>query len=499
MPPGGARGQSTVPIQCCSQTPEELAAGLTPNTAYPLQNVLRYGADPTGKVDCTESLKHAFALGNEITVPAGDYKIAGTVAKVLTKSFSIRGAGQGSTRILQHADADAFALVSTGPSGVQITVEGLSIIPATSMSNGAALNFRDDRALPTVTVRDVFIGTSGGGEFKYGIRMLNCTEAQFERVTIYGLGSDRLVAWDLRSTAPSTVPKFFGCSVYNALTAVNIENSVKPGIEGVQLYGCDFVAVSTGVRYRNSVADFAYFPPQITWIGGHINASYRNFDIEQATQVIILGALLYNSASGGQFIRLATCSDLNIQSNEFVQVGGSSDGIAFGAGGLVNGGIIANNHFSLGEASSAINLNAANIQNLDISNNVRRGGAATIKITGALKSTVRMTNNFPLDAEDASQLSSVAGTSLSLIGLRANFILVSAPQTAVVISKLVSRRIGETVTLKCDSPLLTLQHNGSSPDGFVLRGATNFTFGSGSLITFYNGNGGYWTEISRSV
>ena len=499
LPPSSTQAQSSAAAQCCPPTHDELAAGVVPNTDYPPQNVLRYGADPTGLADSTLSLIRAVSLNDEVLVPAGDYKISGTISKTLTKSFRIQGAGQGVTRLFQHSDADALALSNTSAPGAQITIEGLSLVPATSMSSGAAISIRDDKVLPSVTVRDVFIGGSSGGEFKYGIRTLNCTESRFERVTIYGLNALNLIAWDLRSSIASTVPKFFGCSVYNALTAVNIVNSVKPGIEGTQFYGCDFVAVKTGVFYLNSLPGYTYFPPQITWIGGHINASYRNLDIAQAAQISVLGALLYNSGTDGQFLCLSTCSDLNIQGNQFVQIAGNSDGIQYSSGTLVNGGIIANNHFSMAEKSSAIRLNASHIQNLHVQNNVRLGGATMVSVTGPLENSVRIDNNHPLDTDDVFQLVTLSGPVITLAGLRSNFIVIRAPESNIIITKLLSRRSGETVTLKCDSPNLMLQHNAASPDGFFLKNAANFTFASGSLITLHNGYGGYWTEMSRSA
>ncbi len=184
--------------------------------------------------------------------------------------------------------------------------------------------------------------------------------------------------------------------------------------------------------------------------------------------------------------------------NQFIQIAGSSQGISYSTAGTVYGGIIANNYFWIAGTAAAISLAATGIQNLSITNNIRSGGAAILTVTGTLDNSVTVTNNHPLDADDVFKAISVSGTALSLVGLRTNFVLVNAPESAVTVSRLTSRRLGETVTLKCDSPDLTLQNN-ENTDGFLLKGGENFTFGPKSLITLYKGNGGYWTEISRSA
>jgi lipocalin len=49
-------------------------------------------------------------------------------------------------------------------------------------------------------------------------------------------------------------------------------------------------------------------------------------------------------------------------------------------------------------------------------------------------------------------------------------------------------------TLKCDSALVTLQHNA----GIILKGGANFIFGSTANITLRR-VGGTWYEVGRSA
>jgi hypothetical protein len=82
------------------QTPREKAAGITPlNTSFAPGNVCRYGADPTGTNDSTAAFNAATfhdldysleGLLNEIVVPAGTFRLDGTV--YVRKGQRLRGA-----------------------------------------------------------------------------------------------------------------------------------------------------------------------------------------------------------------------------------------------------------------------------------------------------------------------------------------------------------------------------------------------------------------------
>ena len=461
-------------------------------------NVLLFGADPSGKTDSSDSLNRAFEAGNEVYLPPGVYKISRSIQKILTSSFRLHGAGYGVTKIVQMADADAIVLSNPSGADIQISIESLSIMPGVMMNTGAALNLRDDGSVPSLTVRDIVIGTQVKSEFRYGIRTTNCTESRFDRVSIHGLTSDSLIAWDISATKAASVQKFCGCAVYNAYVAVKITSSTSPGIEGVQFYGCDFVGVMTGVQYNNEIGKFTYFPPQILWMGGHINAGYRNIDVSQATEIIILGALFYNYSSIGEVLYFTSCSDLNIQNNQFVQIAGGGDAISYQTATIANGGVIANNHFSLSSNAVAIRLNALRVQNLSIMDNVRIGGSAMVSVEGALHETVLIRGSIPPDREDINATISVRDGVLSLVGVRSGFVIIMDPPPPVAISFLRSRVLGDTVILQCDSSHLMLKHASSQIDGFKLRNQADFQFSPGSIISLFRSNSGMWIETSRS-
>jgi Pectate lyase superfamily protein len=462
-------------------------------------SVKDFGAKGDGTTDDTAAIQLAINNNNSVFLPSGTYLVSGTLSKTLTSAFSIYGAGIGLTSILKSGDSDLLVLTNTSGGGGQISIKDMTLAPSTAMTVGTAITVTNNSILPSLRVSNVFIGAAATNEFKFGIKAINCTESIFDRVVMYGLGTTNFTGWKITSTIAATVPKWTNCAIYNALASVEIQNTSNPGIEGVQFYGCEFVGVRTGLLYNNTVAAYAYFPPQILWSGGHINASYRNIDITTAAQIIINGSLFYNSGTTGQFINLANCSDLNIQGNNFANIGaGNCNGIAYSSGTTVNGGIIKNNNFSIGVAA-AINMVCTNLQNLEVAGNTRIGAGPMVQTSGVIGNTVNIHDNSPKDSIEIYDLISVSGVNLSLVGLRSNFVQVNAPGSSSTVTSLTSRRSGETVTIKCDSANLTLQHNGINPDGFILKGATNFTFSSGSLITLYKGNGGYWTEVSRSV
>jgi hypothetical protein len=459
------------------------------------------GADPSGVKDSTAAFKAAFADSPFVRAPAGIYRITDTIGKNANTSARLLGDGMGLTFIQMWTDKDLLSFQSAAGSG-QFVVESMTLQPRVDMTVGAAINFRNDTSIPAVRVTDVFIGGPSTYQFKYGIRTNNCAEALFERVVQYGVNNTKFIAWDISATMAATTPKWVACSVYNAQYFVKITNSTSPGIEGVQFAGCDAVNVQYGVSYMNTYG-VGYFPPQVSWFGGHINATVRNFDMAIMSQFTLNGALLYNTGND-VFVSLNTCSSYTIVNNQFINQGGSAIGIRiYSSTGPINGGVIANNDFQLAPAANCIDLNATQpIQNLLIADNQRTTGNKTLNVSaGYKKGTVVLRGNTP-DAEDIAETFSPVGPGnglLSLTGTRADFFNLTGIGQAVTITALVSRRELDEITIKAADGTVTLQHNSTSPDGFVLKGGVNFNLAAGNLITLRKMNGSYWQEISRSV
>jgi hypothetical protein len=486
------------------QTIAESAAGVTPaNYYYSTGNVLRYGTNATpGKTDMSAAFQAAFDQqangGAAAYAPTGTYFIAKVISTSSAAPFTLYGDGMGKTVVIKSVDADCFVVTNSGGARNQITISDLTISPGVAMSGGSALNLTCTGIIPSVTLRNVMILCSGKSVFRYGIKLHNCGEVEMSRVFVYGVGSTPMIGISVTQSVASTVYKFIGCSIYSVACGVTFTDTTSPGIEGIQFYGCDMVGVQCGVLYTNSFGA-GYFPPELTWIGGHINASIRSFDLSIMCQVIIQGLLSYNSGNF-QHIRLANVADVNIQGNTFEQIAGTADGIAMAAGGMLHGGIVSKNMFRMGASGSAVNLNAANLKNLTISDNQRVSGSVTVNVSaGALDGTVLILNNTPRDAIDIFDTTLTGAASMTLAGIRSDYCRIGAPSRATTCTVLTSRRAWDRVILECTSNLLTLQHNAIDPDGFLLAGGVNYTFpATGGRITLEMRNGGYWTEVARA-
>jgi hypothetical protein len=486
------------------QTSAERATGVAPtNYLYSAGNVLRYGGNSEpGTTDMSAAFQAAFDQqakgGAAIYVPSGTYLVASAISTSSPAAFTLYGDGMGKTVIVKSVDGDCFVVTNSGSSHNQITISDLTISPGVAMSTGSALNLTCSRIIPSVTLRNVMILCGGSNIFAYGIKLHNCGEVEMSRVFIYGVSATSMTGILVTHSVASTAYKFIGCSIYNVAHGAVFTDTARPGIEGIQFYGCDIVGVQNGVLYENSFGT-GYFPPQLTWIGGHINASVRSFDLSTMTQIIIEGLLSYNSGSF-QHIRLVNVADINIQGNTFVQTMGTADGIAVAMGITLNGGIIAKNIFRMGASGNAVNLDARNTKNLTISENQRFSGSATVNVSaGTLDGTVLILNNTPRDTLDIFDTTLTGASRMTLAGIRSDYCLIGAPGSATTCAVLTSRRAWDRVILECKSNLLTLQHDPTNPDGFDLAGGLSYTFpATGGRITLEKRNGGFWTEVGRT-
>jgi hypothetical protein len=506
LPASLALAQTSASPQIYPQTPAESAAGVVPiNYHYAAGHLLRYGTNTTpGNTDMSMAFQAAFNQqvhgGASIYAPTGNYLITSVISTSSAAPFTLYGDGIGKTVITKSVDGDCFVIANSGNSHNQITISDLTISPGVAMRTGAALNLSCTGIIPSVTLRNVMILCGGTSVFGYGIKLYNCGEVEMNRVFIYGIDPASMIGVSVTQSGPATVHKFIGCSIYNVAYGVTFKNTTRPGIEGVEFYGCDIVNVQCGVLFTNSFGT-GYFPPLLTWLGGHIHASVRSFDLSIMTQIFIQGLLSYNTGNS-QHIKLSNVGEVSIQGNTFVQIGGTADGIAMAAAerGTLYGGIISKNLFRMGSSGSAVNLNAVNMKNLTISDNQRISGSATVNISaGILDGTVLILNNTPRDKIDIFDTTLTGAASMTLAGIRSDYCHVAAPGAATTCTVLTSRREWDRVILECRSNLLTLQHNASNPDGFFLTGGVNYTFpAAGGIITLEKRYGGYWTEVART-
>ena len=75
-------------------TSQEVSAGVTPsNYGYPANNIIRYGADPTGLNDSTSAIQNAIKVASqnygEVYVPCGTFNVSTTLT--MTTAIVVRG------------------------------------------------------------------------------------------------------------------------------------------------------------------------------------------------------------------------------------------------------------------------------------------------------------------------------------------------------------------------------------------------------------------------
>lgn len=498
--------QATVGAYFQPQTAAEAAASITPvNFWFVPGNVNRYLTNTTpGTTDMKTAFQAAFNQqqqgGAPVYVPTGSYLITASVTTLGAAPFVMYGDGMGKSVITKTGDTDAFVVINSGSAFNSITIRDLTLTTSIAMATGAAFNLTCTGIVPSVTATNVAIITGGSNCFAFGFLLTTCGDCNFTRCFVFTGAATICNAWYVRSTAVATVYKWVACSVYNCAFGVNSNSTTNPGIEGLQFYGCDFITGTAGVFTSNSQAA-VYGAPQVTWIGGHINTvAGINFNLQGTYQVLIQGALLYNQGAS-ELLAITQCTDINICNNVFETAGGTADGIVISAT-LAgnNGGIIAGNVFRMGASGNCVNLLSPTlIRNLTVQGNQRVGGTTMFTSSGgALDGSIIIQNNTPIDTLDLFDTTLTGAATMTLAGIRSDYVLITAPGGATTCTRLTSRRFGDKIVLSCSSALMTIQHNGTNPDGFVLQGATNYTFpATGGRLTLQQRNGGCWTEVSR--
>lgn len=465
-------------------------------------NVRDYGATGDGSTDDTVAVQAAFAAitsdGGRVLFPRGLYKLTSAITSAVDNVW-IEGYGVDATKILMHADSDLFVATSARC----WTISNLRIVAnsGASMASGKAIKITGAFFRPSVLIRDVEISPADDGEeFKYGIHLTDCGESRIESTVIVGTSSGSTMTGIYLAATDGDLAagphKLSAVSVYSASKGIVVENNIPAGlayvgVEGLQCVNCDLVAVGTGLEYIN---DATYFPPQITFLGGHVSATTRCIDVDKVTSIFVMGSLLYLSGTGTH-IRMRNVGGGQIQGNTMVVIGaGTGDAVDVAATTAVDQGLlIVGNTFILGAGAgdAAVRLATANITNVQIRDNHQTGGTETVGVTGSLAPSIIVADNYPPDTSD--QFESVTvGTTISVADKRSTFVGITTPGGATTITTITPRRDGDAFTFKCDSTLVTIEHNA----GCILRGGANYTFAAGANITLRRAQG-VWQEVGR--
>jgi len=456
-------------------------------------SVKDFGAKGDGVTDDTAAIQAAINTSGLVYFPPGNYLTTSTITKA-SGSLKILGSGIDSAVVLKSGDSDLFLYTAAGV----LTISDITLTAKTVMASGAAIRVNGAYIPASPSIENVKVNSDGAGDWKYGTYLQNCAEVSGCNSYFYGkTGSLTFIAIYITATLTTTAagPYLFeNIGVYDGAYGCQVSNTTNLGVEGLQFIGCDFVGVTNGLEVINTAV--GYNPPHFSWIGGHINARVSNIALTKVVQAFIEGgALFYNTNSTGTaFVSLTDVSGFTIAENYFQGIGTTDiPSIVVGGAAAFGSGIIQGNQFSNGATAAGISVTTANCSNLEIVNNQKLSGAgATTSLTGACKSSIIIQNNYPVDSLVANSFNVTTAATISVEPSPSNFIFLSTPGGATTITAITSRRANDIMTFKCDSALVTIQHNA----GIILRGGINFTYTPGTNITLMRANG-IWQEISR--
>lgn len=311
-------------------------------------SVVQFGATPSDGTDDTDAFRRAFAAKVPLVVPVGNYDLYDSLAVVNDGQMRIRGLTPYAT-LTMHADKNLLVFVSNAPGGEIVDIRDLTLSAAVQMTNGAAITIRGGYVQKLGTVTGITVTRNSGlSEWRWGVRVENPAELVMRDVIVRGNGPTNLFAYDISSTVASVSSSFQNLKAYDCFTGLRIRNNSIPGLEGLKIYGCDFVGVEWGIDAVSTVDAGTYIPPGLQVDLCHINSTYSGINVQKFSQVFVTNSIIY--MSGGSFnigLQAANVSQMTMADNKFFNVG---SGLPYAV--LLNAGTnidvdIHHNYFSL--------------------------------------------------------------------------------------------------------------------------------------------------------
>jgi hypothetical protein len=255
----------TCTAPCYAQTAAELAAGVTPtNFKYPVGNILRYGADPTGVADSStavqSALNVAIATNGVMFVPPGKYKCLSAISATMpsaTASVSIFGSGAEGTQLIWPTGG-GLAINYIGPfnSSHVRDIAFLCGVAGTDTQRGLVLNQTGTIANPALTALSdvtncVFRGSDGYGQAFYwqsalyiqsvsNVNIANCSYCGANTPTTAGIG----VALIGTPTTIGVIYNLLGCTFTDLALGLDYLSN----IQGVTVSQSNFTGPLTGIQ-----------------------------------------------------------------------------------------------------------------------------------------------------------------------------------------------------------------------------------------------------------
>jgi hypothetical protein len=266
-------------------------------------NVLDYGADPTGAVDSQPAFQAAAdaiaalgARGGTLFIPPGSFRLnTPVVYAVANGPLAIVGTGRFQSIIIQFGIA-AFQVSGTG------VFEMRNLFGFQGFAGGAFLTLDTPSQYILANIHGYTTGKDAYWDAFFNV--INPLLGSISDVFVRNNHPSMSVETDLsvlrgsgfqgNCTKISVNNSFNNVYFKGFYYGIYLSATSLPGCEGTLFTNCVMEDVRIGVRTINT----AYAAPQpVSWVGGHINAYERCFYLENCSDPVVNGALLYRNCA----------------------------------------------------------------------------------------------------------------------------------------------------------------------------------------------------------
>ena len=284
----------------------------------------------------------AIQVNGAIYVPFGEYNIGTPITNV--GDLSIEGESVGNVTLYTTANINILNFTNDES---YITIKNLKLQARVLMTTGAAINIVGGGIRKVGIIENVWImKLSETHSFKYGIKVTNPTELVLRDIIMEGNGTGTpiLIGVDFSSNMSTISPTIQNVKVYRGTIGLQVRSGTgTQGIEGVKVFGCDFVDVDQGV-----VVDNGFKGPGFNFDSCHVNARVGCLSIKNINQVFISDSLLYMKDNATYGIDLFGVNEGSISCCKFYVIGsGSPYGVLANATAATSEIKVVHNYFRL--------------------------------------------------------------------------------------------------------------------------------------------------------
>jgi polygalacturonase len=466
-------------------------------------NVLDYGAKGDGTTDDTAAFQAALTSSQTtnaaIFVPQGNYVISSPlIFNASTKDAVIYGQSKYDTQII-YKGTSGYALSITSNTCVLENFSLLSNAGSSATCSGIIIIGANRPLINSIMVNSL----TGTDRWQGAMLLFQGLENEANIVNCHFLGitsaDSGLNGIAFIPGAKSVAHQITNTIIYNCSSAILVNTTTNPGVEGLKINGGEFVAVAHGIYAINSSS---YTPPLIDLNNLHINSTAEAVYVQGYQSLFVNNCLFYSV--GNSFFYLSNLTNLTVSGVQMIApsagptnqcafiFAGTSDAAVniqsclFQPYGSSNTGSFV--YFGSGSNPFAVTLlgNQSNINNWTTSYDVFLGNVFPTLLTYA--------NNTPKVGNDISATVNLSGTTLTVSNTRSEIVVLGSVTGSSVINTITGNSDGRVLTIQSNTFGVTLTNSST----ILLKGGTNMVFSAGGLITLVNLLNGSWQEISRS-